>query len=201
MLNSVSYNFISPQYIKFWVHTICPWNKLLLNDSVLIFFDPLEIGFNIEYDKFNEIIHLWFLRDIMLGLSFYSYCLKIILRTWVRAFRPRIPYPSPCFFNWHEPLFLIYPFKGRLCYWLWYHRPKVVVMRGCWCGRNLHGCGVGSSLNVYEALSDMGQACPWGRTSGQNCSPGTRPFWCGPLRSSASVKLILQVIIKTSLSR
>lgn len=70
MLNFISYNFIFPQYIKFWVHTICPWNKLLLNDSFLIFFDPLEIWFNIEYDKFNEIIHLWFLRDIMLGLSF-----------------------------------------------------------------------------------------------------------------------------------
>lgn len=31
-----------------------------------MFFDPLEIWINIEYDKFNKIIHLWFLRDIML---------------------------------------------------------------------------------------------------------------------------------------
>lgn len=61
MLNFISYNFIFPQHIKFWVHTY-----VLLNDSFLMFFDPLEIWINIEYDKFNKIIHLWFLRDIML---------------------------------------------------------------------------------------------------------------------------------------
>lgn len=66
MLNFISHNFIFPQYIKFWVHTIESLKQATFKWFFFNIFDPLEIWINIEYDKFNKIIHLWFLRDIML---------------------------------------------------------------------------------------------------------------------------------------